>query len=725
MRLSKLRLATHIQVLVAGLVVLGTLLLLFTIDRQQREVTLLHAGNDLGDRIQASATQLRKLTDSLRQDVLFLSKNPPVSGIVRATQNGGIDPRDRNPRAIWVRRLQEIFAAFADANPDYFEIAYVGTAAQGSELVRVERHDGAIVVVPDRDLQAIGERDYLAETLKLATGQVYLSDWHVSNMQLRSANSPRRSLIAATPVRDASGNVFGAVVITLDIGRNVDSLADLLPSLAHAYIADSAGVYLWDFESGHAFAAERSAEARIQVDFPGLARALDAANGRHTVMYPEQTADGIRYVTAERIAFDPLRPERFVLLAFVQRPEAFAAEMDKSRAALLLRGLVICVLLGVAILLVVRRLFRPLRQMADAARDVANGVREVRLPAVAGGELGALAQSFQTMLDRVHAREQDYQRLNEVLEARIDERTKELQLAASVVHSTSEGVVVTDRRGRIISVNPAFTEITRYAAAEVIGKNPRLLKSDHHDAGFYKTLWQMVQLYGRWHGELWNRRKGGEAYLQSLTINMIRGSDGKPQSYVGVFSDVTEARRDDQRMRHLALHDPLTGLPNRFLLNDRIEHAIGVARRESSRLALLFIDLDRFKEVNDRHGHELGDQVLKEIGGRLRSCLRDTDTVARLGGDEFVVLLENVDETDRCAVIAGHLIAAVSQPMEINGRSLPVGASIGAAFFPEDGSSADELMKLADMAMYTAKRDGRGGCRFYSKSMGVEINIAA
>jgi diguanylate cyclase (GGDEF)-like protein/PAS domain S-box-containing protein len=725
MRLSKLRLATHIQVLVAGLVVLCTLLLLFTIDRQQREVMLLHAGNDLGDRLQTSAAQLRQLTESLRQDVLFLSKNPPISGIVRATQNGGIDPRDRNPRDVWVRRLQEIFSAFADANPDYFEIGYVGTAAHGGELVRVERRDGVIVVVPDRDLQASGERDYLAETLKLATGQVYLSDWHVRKTQFRSVNSPRRSLVAATPVRDASGNVFGAVVITLDIGRMVNSLGDSLPPLAHAYIADSAGGYLWDLESGRDFAAEHSADARIQVDFPGLARALEVARAPHTEMYPEQTTDGIRYVTAERIHLDPLRPERFVLLAYVQRPEAFAADLEKSRAALLLRGLAICVLLGVAILLVVRRLFRPLRQMADAARDVANGVQALRLPAVAGGELGALAQSFQTMLDQVRAREHDYQRLNEELEARIVERTKELQLAASVVHSTSEGVVVTDRRGSIISVNPAFTEITGYAAAEVIGKNPRVLKSDHHDAAFYKSLWQTVQLDGRWHGELWNRRKGGEAYLESLSINMIRGGDGKPQSYVGVFSDVTEARRDDQRMRHLALHDPLTGLPNRFLLNDRIEHAIGVARRESSRLALLFIDLDRFKEVNDTYGHDLGDQVLKEIGGRLRSCLRDTDTVARIGGDEFVVLLENVDETDRCAVIAGHLLAAVAQPMEINGRSLHVGASIGAAFFPEDCSNADELMKLADMAMYAAKRDGRGGCRFYGKAMGVETNIAA
>ena len=206
---------------------------------------------------------------------------------------------------------------------------------------------------------------------------------------------------------------------------------------------------------------------------------------------------------------------------------------------------------------------------------------------------------------------------------------------------------------------------------------------------------------------------------------MIRGVDGRPLNYVGVFNDVTEARRDDQRMRHLALHDPLTGLPNRFLLADRIEHAMGVARRECSRMALLFIDLDHFKEVNDNHGHELGDQVLMEIGTRLRSCLRDTDTVARLGGDEFVALLENVDETARCAVIAGNLIAAVSQPMEISGRSLQVGASIGVAFFPEDGNAADELIKLADMAMYASKSDGRGGFRFFCKStMSRETSIA-
>jgi diguanylate cyclase (GGDEF)-like protein/PAS domain S-box-containing protein len=364
--------------------------------------------------------------------------------------------------------------------------------------------------------------------------------------------------------------------------------------------------------------------------------------------------------------------------------------------------------------------------MAEAARGVADGSSDIRLPDVAGGEIGALAKSFQTMLDRVRERERDYQRLNSELEARIAERTKEFQLAASVVQSTSEGVVVTDHRGRIISVNPAFTEITGYGADEVIGKNPRVLKSDHHDAAFYKDLWQTVLRFGLWHGELWNRRKGGQAYLERLTINMVRSVDGKPLSYVGVFSDVTEARRDDERMRHLALHDPLTELPNRYLLRDRIDHAIGVARRECTRLALLFIDLDHFKEVNDNHGHEIGDQVLKEIAGRLRSSLRDTDTVARLGGDEFVALLENVDGPQGCIAIAGNLIAAVSQPLEIAGLSLQLGASIGVALFPEDGSEAESLLRRADLAMYAAKNDGRGGFRSFCESMlGRNADIAA
>ena len=264
MRLSHLRLSTHIQVLVAVLVVFGALALLFTIDGQQREVMLMHAGAELGDRVQANAADIRQMTDSLRQDVLFLSKNPPVSGIVRATQNGGIDPRDQNPRDIWIRRMQEIFAAFAAANPNYFEIAYVGTAESGRELVRVERRDGTVIVAPDRDLRAVGERDYLVETLKLGKEQVYISDWHINRKPAGDALARRRWLVAATPVHDAGGKVFGAIVIKLDIDRLVDSLADLLPSLAHAYVADSEGRYLCHIESGRAFAAAPAADARIR-----------------------------------------------------------------------------------------------------------------------------------------------------------------------------------------------------------------------------------------------------------------------------------------------------------------------------------------------------------------------------------------------------------------------------------------------------------------------------
>ena len=298
-----------------------------------------------------------------------------------------------------------------------------------------------------------------------------------------------------------------------------------------------------------------------------------------------------------------------------------------------------------------------------------------------------------------------------------------LLLANRIMESTSEGVLVTDENGIIISVNPAFSKITGYLSAEAIGQRPSLLKSDHHDQGFYRQLWSEVLTQGRWEGEIWNRRKNGEVYPEWLTINRIPALDGIPERFVAVFHDITEQRQASDRIQYLAFHDALTGLPNRALFQDRLVLAVERARRENKRLSVTFIDLDGFKEINDSLGHDVGDLLLQEVAKRIRARLRrGVDTVARLGGDEFVVLMEDLKEVEHCACLAAEIIEDIAAPLQLRGHPVRVGASMGMAFYPEDGGEALELMKHADTAMYAAKASGKGVYRFFQPEMLENLN---
>ena len=302
----------------------------------------------------------------------------------------------------------------------------------------------------------------------------------------------------------------------------------------------------------------------------------------------------------------------------------------------------------------------------------------------------------------------------------ISERKKaeeELRLAASVFDNTMDGIMVIDTGARIISVNAAFTAITGFGAEEVVGQKPRLMHSEHSKPDFCRELWEALLREGHWEGEIWNRRKSGEAFLEWLTISMVPDSGGKPVRYVGVFNDITELRRKDEHIRHLAFHDPLTGLANRTLLLDRLEHGIAFARREKQHLGLMCIDLDRFKVVNDSLGHDVGDGLLQEVAQRLRQCVRQSDTVARMGGDEFVILVEHARDLGDYVGLARKAVTSLSQPVILRGHTIPVGASIGIACFPNDGTDAVELMKSADIAMYAAKSAGRGTYRFFQPAM--------
>ncbi|CAA7623776.1 EAL domain-containing protein [Magnetospirillum sp. UT-4] len=312
------------------------------------------------------------------------------------------------------------------------------------------------------------------------------------------------------------------------------------------------------------------------------------------------------------------------------------------------------------------------------------------------------------------------QRLNEALKERDEaliRSRKDLHLARRVIEASLDGVMICSPDLRIEFINPAFTQLTGYTFEEVEGKSPAILKSGRHDRDFYAAMWETLNTAGVWQGEIWNQRKDGEVYPEWLTINAITDETGRVTQYAAVFSDITERKKTEERIKNLAYFDVLTGLPNRRLFVDRLQLAIANCHRHGARLAIMFLDLDLFKRINDTLGHGVGDQVLVEMAKRIGQCIREGDTLARLGGDEFVVLMQELEHLEDAAKLAERVIVNVKQPFQVDEHELYVTASIGIAIYPEDGTEAESLVKNADTAMYRAKDMGRNSYQLYTPAM--------
>lgn len=299
---------------------------------------------------------------------------------------------------------------------------------------------------------------------------------------------------------------------------------------------------------------------------------------------------------------------------------------------------------------------------------------------------------------------------------------EKLLQAATVFESTAEGVMITDTEQRITAVNRAFTEITGYSEAEALGQSPRLLASGQHDSAFYAAMWHQLAADGHWQGEIWNRRKNGEPYPEWLTISAVRNRGEQITHFVGVFADISTLKHAQARLDYQAHHDPLTGLPNRILFESRLQAALLDATTDAQRGAVLFIDLDRFKHINDSLGHPVGDLLLKSIATRLKDQLRDIDTVARLGGDEFIILLPGLHTAADAEHIASKVLACFSAPFEADEHEFFTSASIGISLYPEHGSDVATVVKNADAAMYRAKSKGRNRIEFYTRDLTFQAN---
>lgn len=300
----------------------------------------------------------------------------------------------------------------------------------------------------------------------------------------------------------------------------------------------------------------------------------------------------------------------------------------------------------------------------------------------------------------------------------IDKSTNDskVQLAANVFTHAKEGIIITDPQGTIIEANEAFIRNSGFEASEIIGHNPRILKSGRHENSFYTQMWHSIFTKGNWQGEIWNRRKDGSLTAEMLNISAVKDSEGEVQHFVALFTDISTIKEHEKALEHLAQHDVLTSLPNRILFWDRLHQAIAEAQRYHTYFAVVYIDLDGFKGVNDTYGHSIGDELLIIVAERITKLLRQNETIARLGGDEFVALLTHLKEPKECETILVRILEKIQEVIVVNGIDLYISASLGVSFYPCDTLDADELILQADKAMYSAKQLGKNNYKFFNET---------
>ena len=492
---------------------------------------------------------------------------------------------------------------------------------------------------------------------------------------------------------DAAKTLTAAIakaVFTDTLEERQGKVRDTLRSIAKVH-TEIRYILLVDFD-GRLFATtlvnDLPTELRRLVEYP------DSLQAHHRLRVADEEIDDFSHPLIENL-------DARIHIGYARAE--FDASLRSVRRLALWLSLAAIGLALLAAALAARRITRPLQQLGQAIRNYGHG-QPFGITHIdkASPEVGELLDSFVVMVDDHHRAEQD------------------LRIAATAFEA-QEAILITDAEANIVRVNRAFSRITGYTPEEVIGLKPSRFKSGRHDDEFYRQMWTTLAREGSWSGEIWDRRRDGQAFPKWLTITAVIDAAGKPSHYVGNFIDITEQKNSEANMLRLAYHDALTGLPNRFSLRERMEQVIALAKRDRSRLALMLIDLDHFKQINDSLGHLVGDQLLIEVGQRLSASVRESDIVARLGGDEFVVVLNAQETPDTARYLAEKIINVLSTPFPIANNELRTSPSIGICLFPDDADALDELLKHADVAMYQAKAQGRGRYQFFTPEMQAAV----
>jgi len=508
---------------------------------------------------------------------------------------------------------------------------------------------------------------------------------------------PLRLVDVSAPVVDAQGKLIGVICGHLSLDWAFEARQRMMHELndpnIDLLVLNEAGKVLMG----------TPALPSLAVDLSGLiAQQQAASHGDHP--YVVQWPDGRRYLT-ELVAESGFRNYRGMGWSVIARKPAdiaFAPALELTETILAVGGVAV-LLFAFVLWFILQRSLRPLENIAAVADRIRNDDLSMPIPDLKGnGEIAVFARSLTSLV------------------ASLQDKNEELRLAERMFSESGQGIMVTDGERTIVRVNRAFTHVTGFEAEEAIGQKPSLLRSGRHDRAFYDRMDDSLHNYGFWRGEIWNRNRAGNIYPEWLTINTLRNNEGEVCHYIAMFDDITEKKGYEERLVHLANYDLLTHLPNRHLLQSQLDNAIATAEKNEQSVALLFVDLDLFKNINDTLGHPAGDRVLEEVAKRFRQQIGEQQTLARWGGDEFVVLAPNSDNYT-AAELANRLIATTDEPYLIDGQKYHIGLSCGIAMFPTDGVEGASLLRFADVAMYEAKREGSNRYRFYEHSMNDKV----
>ncbi|MCX7176430.1 MAG: diguanylate cyclase [Proteobacteria bacterium] len=497
--------------------------------------------------------------------------------------------------------------------------------------------------------------------------------------------------VLSTPIRDEHQQMIGVVNLPLDLNSLDPNIPDqLLPAQSRYGFFDADGIMIWrNLDPEGVIGTRPNADAARRI--------VEVRDGE----FESLAIDGVtRYFSVV-----PMPETGWIAFVGVPAAEVYATAKRRATISSAIALAVIAVLIFFATI-IARRIATPIAAMEKSARAVHNGNLEVRAGVAGPREVAAVAVEFNAMIEA--------QQLGNA----------QLRVAAAAFES-HQGIVVTDTNDVILRINRMFTEITGYGAGEAIGRRMNILKSDRHDADFYAEMWNKILNDGVWEGEIWNRLKNGEVRPHWLIISAVK-DDGNVTHYVGTYTDISERKQMEEQVRQLAFYDTLTNLPNRRLINDRLSQIMATSKRTGCYGAVLFLDLDNFKPLNDAHGHEVGDLLLIEAADRLRNCVREMDTVGRFGGDEFVVILAELNasqdaSTTQARIVADKICSSLSAPYQLSLRDAGKAdtiehrctASIGVALFIDHHASQDDVLRWADAAMYQAKDAGRNSIRFH------------
>jgi len=550
-----------------------------------------------------------------------------------------------SPDAALKTAVANEYLLFAARKGIYDQIRFLDET--GMEVIRVNYNAGEAAIVPDEALQFKGDRTYFDGTMQLEAGEVLVSPFDL-NIEHGQVEQPLKPMIRfGVAVIDRQGQKRGIVVLNYlggDLLGRIEETAD--GSEGEVMLLNEAGFWLSgpDPQTEWGFMFEDKQHLTLANSSPqSWEQILGAESGQF------ETRDGLyTFVTITPFDGGQVGSEDYIWkIVSLVGPETLSAAVKPTLQTLAL--IAIPFLLG---LTAVSWNFARARAVQEQASDA-------------------------------------------------------IQLTAKVFESTTEGIFITDEQGLIVNANQAFSTITGYPVNEVVGQNPRIFKSERHDDEFYQSFWKALLKNKGWQGEIWNRKKDGVVYPAWLRISAMEDEQGEVVHYVAVYNDITERKQTEQRLEFLATHDPLTNLPNRALFNDRVRHAVEIASRSENKAAMMFLDLDGFKEVNDSLGHEAGDQLLVDLSSRLREQLRESDTLARLGGDEFAFIIENINDRAAAEIVARKILGTIAEAMVIDGQAVSITGSLGVCIYPDNGEEFEVLLKNADTAMYRAKDAGR------------------